>query len=240
VTGHQRFRNRSNMTSHLKPRTSRTFLLLSAASLLLVFALHFWLVWVGSFPGDRWAAAQSTAIFSRPKWLQDTVRDYGDLGSPGLATAIVLALGLWLWWVAGRRAATALLIACLAVALNALLKTIFGPTPFAVQLYRSGSNFPSGHVAFVTATVGFAGLVAVKYRQWWLVAVAVVLVGGIGPARVISGAHVVSDVIGGYLMGAAGVLLACAYLARPASPGSVALRTSREALRRWQKPGRRL
>ena len=228
------------MTSHLKPRTSRTLLLLSAASLVLVFALHFWLVWVGSFPGDRWAAAQTTAIFSRPKWLQDTVRDYGYLGSPGIATAIVLALGLWLWWVAGRRAATALLIACLAIALNALLKTIFGPTPFAVQLYRSGSNFPSGHVAFVTATVGFAGVVAVKYRQWWLVAVAVVLVGGIGPARVISGAHVVSDVIGGYLIGAAGVLLAYAYLARPARPGSAALRTGREALRRWQKPGRRL
>jgi membrane-associated phospholipid phosphatase len=228
------------MASHLKPRTSRTFLLLSAASLLLVFALHFWLVWVGSFPGDRWAAAQSAAIHTRPQWLQDTVRDYGDLGSPALATAIVLALGLWLWWVAGRRAATALLIACLAVALNALLKTIFGPTPFAVQLYRSGSNFPSGHVAFVTAAVGFAGLVAVRYRQWWLVAVAVVLVGGIGPARVIGGAHVVSDVIGGYLMGTAGVLLAYAYLVRPSQPGSVALRTSRDALRRWQKPGSRL
>jgi membrane-associated phospholipid phosphatase len=228
------------MTSYLKPRTSRTLLLLSAASLLLVFALHFWLVWVGSFPGDRWAAAQSAAIHTRPQWLQDTVRDYGDLGSPGLATAIVLALGLWLWWIAGRRAATALLIACLAEPVNALLKAIFGPTPLAVQLYRSGANFPSGHVAFITATVGFAGVVAVKHRQWWLVAIAAVLVGGMGPARVISGAHFVSDVVGGYLMGAAGVLLAYAYLVRPERPGSVALRASRGPLRRWQKPGRRL
>jgi membrane-associated phospholipid phosphatase len=212
VTGHQRIRNHSTMASRLKPRISRSLLLSSAALLVLVFALHFWLVWVGSFPGDRWAAAQSTAIFSRPRWVQDTTRYYGDLGRPALATAIVLALGLWLLWVAGRRAAIALLIACLAVPLNAVLKTIFGPTPFALQLYRAGTNYPSGHVTFITATVGFAGLVAVKYRQWWLVAVAVVLVAGIGPARVISGAHVVSDVIGGYLLGTAVALLAYAYL----------------------------
>jgi membrane-associated phospholipid phosphatase len=184
--------------------------------------LHFWIVWAGPFPGDRWAAAQGAAINSRPEWLQAIVAGYGNLGSPGIAVAIVLTLAITLWWMAGRRAAIALLIACLAEPVNALLKAIFGPTPLAVQLGRTGANFPSGHVAFITATVGFAGVVAVKHRQWWLVAVAVVLVGGMGPARVISGAHFASDVIGGYLIGAAGVMLACAYL------------------RRWQKPGRRL
>jgi membrane-associated phospholipid phosphatase len=227
------------MTSHFKPPTSRTLLVLSAASLLLVFALYFWLAWVGPFPGDRWAAAQSTAILSRPEWLQDTVTGYAELGSPGVAVATVLALGLWLWWIAGRRAATALVVACLAVPVNALLKTIFGPTPFAVQLYRAGANFPSGHVAFIAATAGFAGVVAVKYRRWWLVAVAVVLVAGMGPARVISGAHLVSDVVGGYFMGAAGALLASAYLARPAGPGSLGLPMRHASLRRWQKTGRR-
>jgi membrane-associated phospholipid phosphatase len=210
------------MTSHFKPQTSRALLMWSAALLLLVFALHFWLVRGGSFPGDHWAAAQGVAIGSRPEWLQAIVTGYATLGSPGLAVALVLALGSWLWWIGGHRIATAFLIACLAEPVNALLKAIFGPTPLAVQLGHSGANFPSGHVAFITATAGFAGVVAVKQRQWWLVAFAVVLVGGMGPARVISGAHFVSDVIGGYLIGAAGVLLAYAYL------------------RRCQKPGRRL
>jgi undecaprenyl-diphosphatase len=185
---------------------------------LLVFALHFWLVWVGSFPGDRWAAQQSTAIFTRPQWVQDITKDYGDLGNPGVAVAVVLILGVWLWFVGGRRAAIALPISCLAVALNALLKTLFGPTPFFMQIHRSGTNFPSGHVAFVTASVGFAGLVALKYRRRWLEAVALLLVLGIGPARVIGGAHLVSDVVGGYLVGMAGALLAYAYLGKATAP----------------------
>jgi membrane-associated phospholipid phosphatase len=212
VTGHQRIRNRTIVASRPKPRTSRSLLLLSGALLLLVFALHFWLVWVGSFPGDRWAAQQSHVFWTRPQFERDALTYYGDIGSPLEAATLVAVLFAWLWWAGGWRAASGLLIACLAVVASALLKDIFGATPLSVALHSPSDGFPSGHVAFVTATIGYAGAFALTRGWRWLAAVALILILAIGPERVISGAHVVSDVIGGYLLGAAGALLAYAYL----------------------------
>jgi membrane-associated phospholipid phosphatase len=228
-----------DITNHLKPLTARDWLLLSASMLLLVFAVHFWLVWVGSFPGDRWAAKQGHLFWTRPQFERDVVTYDGDLGSPLEAVTLVVVLFAWLWWAGGRRAAIGLPISCLAVVASTLLKHVFGATPLSIALHGPTASFPSGHVAFVTATLGYTGAVALARGQRWLAAIALALIVAIGPDRVISGAHVVSDVIGGYLLGAAGTLLAYAYLTRRQKPSRPRRPRRPQRAKMAPKPGRR-
>jgi undecaprenyl-diphosphatase len=96
------------------------------------------------------------------------------------------------------------------IPLNALLKLLSGPTPLWSGTYHAGLNFPSGHVAFVTSVVGYLGWVALRRQQPAVAALALLVVLGMGPARVLVGAHLVSDVIAGYLVGAAVLVLALA------------------------------
>lgn len=78
-------------------------------------------------------------------------------------------------------------------------------------LHEPGQSFPSGHAQ--AAMVGYAVLVVVgrQYldRQWRRVAVGVlvVMVAAIGFSRVALAAHFVSDVLAGYLLGLAWVML---------------------------------
>ncbi len=77
-----------------------------------------------------------------------------------------------------------------------------GPTDDLVAT----ASFPSGHVVRVTVTLGvLLALIAWDHPRWRmpavLVSVAFLLV--VGAARVASGEHWPSDVVGGYLLGGA-------------------------------------
>jgi membrane-associated phospholipid phosphatase len=143
------------------------------------------------------------------------------VASPGPAI-VVGCIGLLL--VAMRRepgALGGLIIACLAVPLNALMKFAYGPTELWVSSGRGGTNFPSGHASFVTAVIGYFGLLCWRRGSAWrlLTLLAAVLVVGVGPARVVGGEHLVSDVVGGYLLGGAMLVLAGVWLVQGGAPG---------------------
>ncbi|HUP07461.1 MAG TPA: phosphatase PAP2 family protein [Caldimonas sp.] len=86
---------------------------------------------------------------------------------------------------------------------------------FAVSTY----SYPSGHAAFsalvflMLALVFSTGRSAVDRR--YAVAVAIVFSGLVGASRVLLGVHWASDVVGGWLLGAGGALIAGTLL-RPA------------------------
>jgi membrane-associated phospholipid phosphatase len=174
--------------------------------LALVIALHFWLVWVGPFPGDRWALRQGWS--PHPEWVRDVASFFQHLATPLIAIALVVVAMLALLRLGSLREAAGLVIACLAVPLNALLKLLFGPSPLWRAAYHHGHNYPSGHTTFTVAVVGYLGVIAWRHNLRWLTALTALLVIGVGPARVVTGIHLVSDVIGGYLLGAAMLLLA--------------------------------
>ncbi|HEX3801493.1 MAG TPA: phosphatase PAP2 family protein [Solirubrobacteraceae bacterium] len=183
---------------------------LSGALLLLVIGLHMWLVWVGNFPGDVWALEQGW--YPQSNALNGYANFFQELCTPAVATLIVVVvLGVLLRHKLLRDAA-GLVVACVAVALNALLKLVLGPSPLWVEAHRAGHNFPSGHVTFVTAVIGYMGLVAWRHGRWWLAALAVALIIGVGPARVVTGIHLVSDCVAGYLLGAAMLVLAAQFV----------------------------
>jgi undecaprenyl-diphosphatase len=178
---------------------------LPIALFLLVIALHLWLVWVGPVPGDRWALRQGWA--PHPTWVRDYASFFQHLGTPLVAVVLVAIASVLILRHGSPRELFGLAIACLAVLLNALLKLVLGPSPIWHTVH-SGHNFPSGHATFVVAVIGYLGLLAHRHGLRWLAALALLIVIAVGPARVVTGIHLVSDVVAGYLLGGAMLLLA--------------------------------
>ena len=182
--------------------------LFSAALFLLVFALAL-VVRGGHIPGDqtleRALAGHEGAALSLVSRL---------VGLP-VWTALVLAVGALLWLRGARQAGVILVLADLSaeVAAFAVKALVDRPWPGrgpAGDLVVTAS-FPSGHVVRATVTVGLLlALLAWNHPRWRtpavLVSVAFLLV--LGGARVASGEHWPSDVLGGYLLGGAWTNLA--------------------------------
>ena len=175
------------------------------ALLLLVVALHLWLVWVGALPGDHWALAQKEGPRSH---LINAYADFFQILEPAIVIPL-FAVAMFLFLRRNMRAeAVGLVIAYCAVPINEAFKLALGPSPLWLAAHQPGHDYPSGLVAFTTAVFGFLGLLARRHRRRWISAVALVLVIASGPARLVTGIHLVSDVIGGYLVGLTVLLLA--------------------------------
>jgi len=72
----------------------------------------------------------------------------------------------------------------------------------------------------VTAVIGYLGLVSWRAGRPWLTALAALLIVGIGPARLVTGVHLVSDVVAGYCVGASWLILAYTF-SKPRTVGPV-------------------
>lgn len=173
---------------------------------LLVIALQAVAERHGWVPGDRFA-----------KWFFDHPRTYrvqrvgeeiGHLGLPPVATATVLVVALYAWATAGLRYAAMVCFASLVVLASTALKLVFGPSELTLLYHPgSGGTLPSGHTAYATAVFGFLAFLLWRQRLWVLAVVPACVVLAMGPARVASGAHWPSDVIAGYALGLAWLLL---------------------------------
>ena len=99
-----------------------------------------------------------------------------------------------------------------ALVLDPSLKTLVGrvrPVVADPVAHGQGNSFPSGHALGSTIVYGMLTLVflaVVRHRRRrWLVAAAVLVVVAIGASRVALGVHFVSDVLAGWMLGAAWV-----------------------------------
>ena len=206
--------SRSRFPSRFPSR--HAWLVCSATLLLLVIAVR-WFVSQHPFPGDAWAAQLGA---SHKAWLVYKItRGYQQVGRPLVAIGEVLVMLLWLWRTSGQRAMQGLVIVLMASATCGLIKTICGPTPLWLSLHHVGSNFPSGVVTFVTATGGYLALIAWRDGRRILPAVLLAVIIGAGPSRVLGGQHVLSDVLCGYLVGTAWLIVAYRYALAPQRRG---------------------
>jgi membrane-associated phospholipid phosphatase len=196
--------NRSNPT--------RAWLLCSATLLLLVIAGRL-LLSLHPFPGDAWA--ERLGASPKPWLVYAVTRAYQQVGRPVVAMGEVLVMLGWLWRASGRRAAQGLFIALLASATCGVIKMVCGPTPLWLALHHVGTNFPSGVVTFVTAAGGYMGAVARRQGRRIAPVLALLFIAGAGPARVLGGQHLLSDVFGGYMLGTAWLIVAYVYMVRP-------------------------
>jgi membrane-associated phospholipid phosphatase len=186
----------------LKHRRSALTLAAALAAIVplcwIVIQLH------GSFPGDSDFISrirhphpgESLAFFAHI---------FATLGNP-----IVAALSVAIVWVLidddlGPRYGALVLAAVSAVAINALLKAILGPTPLEMSVRGSfaSGNFPSGHVVYITSLCGLLGWFALARGHRATFAAMLLLILAMGPLRILDGAHWPSDVLAGYALGLA-------------------------------------
>ena len=201
-----------------RPPTLRQAVLFVVACAALVLALRLWLKWVGPMPGDQWVRRHHDSVWLQPTPVVDLGTFFSVIGTPVVAILTVVVGLIYAVRAEGARGGLFLLLAASGTIANAALKELSGPTPLMVALGApAGLNFPSGHTVYAVATFGALAFLARRARRF---DVAVPLVGLLllmGPFRVIATAHFVSDVVAGYLVGLAWLVL-CAALVLSPSP----------------------
>jgi undecaprenyl-diphosphatase len=172
--------------------------------------LRLWLEVVGPLPGERSSGSAFAPWDQLPEPVGDIATLMSVIGHPVPALAIV-SVSAWLIFRSfGRRDAAFVLLACSGVGANAVAKAISGPTPlWTAEHGRFGlANYPSGHVVFATVLGGALAVLAHRCGRFDLVGLALVLMVTMGVMRVISGAHLPSDVVAGYAFGVAWIAAA--------------------------------
>jgi len=141
----------------------------------------------------------------------------------GGPAVLVVASGVVVWRYLGRLEGGLVLVAGLISLLDSPIKAVVSrprPTAALVQVFAAehGSGFPSGHALFAAVFLGFlAYLVATRLRRRSLRTLSFVglltLIFLTGASRIYLGVHWLSDVLGGYLIGAV-LLVALIWLYR--------------------------
>jgi membrane-associated phospholipid phosphatase len=141
------------------------------------------------------------------------MKTLSTIGSAPVYFVLFAVIAAWLLWRRLPRLAAFVVVTMLGSSLlNTLVKLAVDrarpvvPDPVA---HANGMSFPSGHaqsamVAFSVLLLVFLPALRGAWR-WFAVAFAVVMVLGIGFSRVALGVHYVSDVLAGYVLGAAWV-----------------------------------
>jgi len=196
------------------PRTVLLF-----ATLLLGFAATAWVVSEGrSDELDRrviLALRDMTGPLG-PAWIDETARNITSLGSVIVVCLLVGAVAGYLLLRSDRSSAILVLVSVFGgLALNDFLKMIFDRARPALALPFMrvfSSSFPSGHAALSCAAyLSMAALVVRASRttamRVYAMAVAIFLVLLVGISRVYLGVHYPSDVLAGWCVGSAWVLI---------------------------------
>jgi membrane-associated phospholipid phosphatase len=166
-----------------------------------------WVLTVGPLPGEQAVADWRLGLSGVPSWATPPVDAIIALGSP-VAVGVTLAGFAGIGFRAGG-ARTVVLVAAGALAGPAALalKAAIGRT--MVLGFREG-HMPSAHTAYVASVFGLAAILAAKAGHRAGAALLWLCVVSIGPALVIQGAHLASDVVTGYCLGMAWMLAALA------------------------------
>ena len=188
------------------------------ALVLLAIAGVLWVVaaTAGDMPGDRriddWVQRlfydwrvdgprEGAAVLT---WLAHSFKAVGDpLPAALLTLGAAAAVGVRM----GPRYAVLLLAAATVGIATSAMKAI-APRPGVAD---GTPSFPSGHTAYATALLGTAAALAIErgHRRTAYAAIALIVLMGI--TRIVGGGHWLSDVLAGYALGGAWVLLIVAF-----------------------------
>jgi undecaprenyl-diphosphatase len=161
-------------------------------------------------PGDV-AVTRAVQTVQAP-WFQALLLPFNRLGFPPLVDIVYGAVTV-LIFLRGRRwaAASCAFAGIGSAALNFLTKALVARPRPPVELVHvehqiSNSTFPAGHVLNFTTFAGFLAYLAwvhmaPTWRRTALVTMLAVMIALMGLARIDSGEHWTSDVLGGYLLG---------------------------------------
>ena len=164
----------------------------------------------GLLPGDLEATLALQSIAA--PWFKELMVAVSIFGwSPWSVLSVVAAASLVTLWLGYKSGLYLAGIVGLQALVNYIIKELVArprPTDPPVWVYspEAGFSFPSGHVMFYTVFFGFLLFLAWRYlKSGWpralvitLLAIPILLVGF---SRIYLGAHWLSDVVAGYLLG---------------------------------------
>ena len=160
-------------------------------------------------------AAASSLRASHP-WVSSVMRDLSALGSTTVLTLVTTAAVGYLVLVAAR--SKALLLAASALtgaALVSVLKWGYGrmrPDPAFADFAVTGLSFPSGHatssaVVYLSLGVLLASTRTRLTERAYILGTVALVAGLVGISRITLGVHWATDVLGGWVIGAAWAML---------------------------------
>jgi membrane-associated phospholipid phosphatase len=178
----------------------------AVAAVVLSVLAHFHPV----LPGDV-EVTQAVQRVNAP-WFQAVLDPFNRLGFPPMVDVVYGTVTLLVFLRGRKWAAASCAVAGLGAAgLNFVTKTLVArPRPPAdlvhVQHMISNSSFPAGHVLNYSTFAGFLAYLAwvrlaPSWRRTALVTMLALTIALMGLARIASGEHWTSDVLGGYLFG---------------------------------------
>jgi membrane-associated phospholipid phosphatase len=172
-----------------------------------MIALRAWLQWIGPLPIDRFAISRFGPR-GVPHWILSLCSGT-DFALIVGATMLIGTIGLLC--LIGRSAAIGFTMSALVIVWNALIKMAFGPVPFWAH-GRAGVNYPSGHMSWTAATFGYLAWIALDRRNYWQIGPCVAVILAVAVERVMSGAHTISDLIGGFLLAMTWIVIVISYV----------------------------
>lgn len=154
-------------------------------------------------------------------WFTGLMMAVGFPGYPPQVYIWVALVTLLLWFVGARWEAVSFVFATAGVSALGMAFKMFvarpRPSPDIVTVWNpglqgGGLSFPAGHVQVYVTVLGFLMYLILRQarRTWWQTALLIVfgvMIALIGVARITSGEHWFSDVVGGYLIGSIGLWL---------------------------------
>jgi undecaprenyl-diphosphatase len=169
----------------------------------------------GPTPGDEVAAEVAEAL--RTGWLVDVAKAITVFGSSAVVFPLA-AIATVVLAMRRRWAEVAVLLSGMAivfVGVHEIKAAVDRPRPVGSLVDVSGSSFPSAHAAYATFYVWLALMVVIRVRPGIsrgaaIVVTGLVLTALVGLSRVYLGAHYLSDVNGGWALGAAAFSLCAA------------------------------
>ena len=162
------------------------------------------------------------------QWLNNRFHDHDlaitvlkAISFTGKPIFLLFAIGIpgaWILWHGGRKLAVFLAVTCLGGgAVDTVVKIVVGrPRPKVDEpiITAFGQSFPSGHSMQAVVCYGALLLVLLPLvegrRRTAAIAATVTLIVLIGFSRLTLGVHYISDVLGGYVLGAAWLLASVA------------------------------
>ena len=212
--------------AHMRPDTQRQAWgfgvrgILVGLALVLVavpFGLLLFLVegkWPPLMEVDDGARDGLHAVALQHRWFVVAMETLSTVGRWWVYLPVCAVVAGWLLWRRQIRLAVFVAVTVgISPAINDLVKAVVHRTrPVLADpvAHENGASFPSGHAQ--AAVVGYAVLLIVFLPilhgalRRVAIGVAVVMVLGIGLSRVALGVHYVSDVLAGYVLGAAWVI----------------------------------
>jgi membrane-associated phospholipid phosphatase len=201
---------------HREPHPLRSAL--AAVLLALTAGTAVWAAFVGAGPARLDAAALGESVESRTAGLTAAAVALTEIGNTLAMGVLASVVALWCWR-RGRRADAVFLVGAMGggvLLFRGIKIWLDRPRPPAAAqvVAETNESLPSGHATMSMVVVGSLVVLAWAGRsvrgRLLMVAAAALWIGAVGATRVYLGVHWFSDVLAGWLVGAAWLALCAA------------------------------